>query len=130
MERGLDVFTSASTSLVFTPHLVPMQRGILSTIYASASPGTTLDDLTDAFDAKYMNASFVKRLEGSPETRWVVGSNNLLTNINLEARTGADVIVSAIDNLVKGAAGQAGQNANLMCGFEETMGLPLDGWMP
>jgi N-acetyl-gamma-glutamyl-phosphate reductase len=69
-------------------------------------------------------------MEGSPETRWVVGSNNLLASIHLDERTSTVVIVSAIDNLVKGAAGQAVQSANLMFGLEESTGLPSEGWMP
>ena len=130
MERALDLFATNRTSLLFTPHLVPMQRGILSTIYATASSDTSWEALTDAFDAQYAQASFVQRMEGSPETRWVVGSNNLLASIHLDERTSTVVIVSAIDNLVKGAAGQAVQNANLMFGLEESTGLPSEGWMP
>lgn len=130
MERALDSFASTRTSILFTPHLVPMQRGILSTIYATPLPETTLDGLIDAFDDAYENAPFVRRLDHSPETRWVVGSNNLLAAIHLDERTLTVVIVSAIDNLVKGAAGQAVQNANLMFGLDEATGLPTDGWMP
>ena len=130
MERALDLFAASRTSLLFTPHLVPMQRGILSTIYATVSSDTSWEALTDVFDAKYAEASFVRRMEGSPETRWVVGSNNLLASIHLDERTSTVVIVSAIDNLVKGAAGQAVQNANLMFGLKESTGLPSEGWMP
>ncbi len=130
MESGLDVFARSETSILFTPHLVPMQRGILSTIYTTPVPGTTLGDLTGAFDEAYKNAPFVKRIEGSPETRWVVGSNNLIASFHLDERTSTVVIVSAIDNLVKGAAGQAVQSANLMYGFDEATGLPVEGWMP
>jgi N-acetyl-gamma-glutamyl-phosphate reductase len=130
MERALDLFAVTSTSLLFTPHLVPMQRGLLSTIYATAKPDSTLGTLTDAFDGQYHDAPFVKRVDDSPETRWVVGSNNLLASIHLDERTATVVIVSAIDNLVKGAAGQAIQNANLMFGFDQSMGLPAEGWMP
>ena len=130
MERGLDAFAAGGTSILFTPHLVPMQRGILSTIYATAANETSLDDLIDAFEEAYEKSAFVARVEGSPETRWVVGSNNLLAAIHLDVRTSTVVILSAIDNLVKGAAGQAVQNANLMFGFDEATGLPMDGWMP
>jgi N-acetyl-gamma-glutamyl-phosphate reductase len=130
MERALDVFTEGETSLLFTPHLVPMQRGILSTIYASAKAGVALASLTEAFDERYGDAPFVRRIDNSPETRWVVGSNNLLASIHFDERTGTVVLISAIDNLVKGAAGQAVQNANLMFGFEEGLGLPSEGWMP
>lgn len=130
MESSLDNFTDEPTSVLFTPHLVPMQRGILSTIYAHALPGVTIEGLTAAFDATYVGAPFVRRLDESPETRWVVGSNNLLASIHLDERSGTVVIVSAIDNLVKGAAGQAVQNANIMFGLDEGLGLPFDGWMP
>jgi len=130
MERGLDPFAPSGTSILFTPHLVPMQRGILSTIYATPATGATLDDLKRAFDDAYVGAPFIRRLDHSPETRWVVGSNNLLASIHLDERTTTAVVVSAIDNLVKGAAGQAVQNANLMFGFDEAVGLPMEGWMP
>jgi N-acetyl-gamma-glutamyl-phosphate reductase len=130
MERALDAFAPSDTALVFTPHLVPMQRGILSTIYANASAHTSFESLTEAFDAKYADATFVARMDDSPETRWVVGSNNILVSLHLDERTSTVVIVSAIDNLVKGAAGQAVQNANLMFGLDGATGLPTEGWMP
>jgi N-acetyl-gamma-glutamyl-phosphate reductase len=130
MERALDVFTPGRTALLFTPHLVPMQRGILSTIYATALSRTSLESLTEAFDAQYAHAGFVRRLDDSPETRWVVGSNNVLVSLYLDERTLTVVMVSAIDNLVKGAAGQAVQNANLMFGLDGATGLPTEGWMP
>lgn len=130
MERGLDVFASGATSIVFTPHLVPMHRGILSTIYASATSDVTLDDLTEAFDDAYDETPFIRRVDAPPETRWVVGSNNLIASMHLDARTSTVTVIAAIDNLVKGAAGQAVQSANLMFGFDEAMGLPTEGWMP
>jgi N-acetyl-gamma-glutamyl-phosphate reductase len=130
MERALDTLSVVGTSLLFTPHLVPMQRGILSTIYANAQPGTSLELLTSAFEGKYADSHFVRRLDDSPETRWVVGSNNLVASIHLDERTSTVVIVSAIDNLLKGAAGQAVQNANLMFHLDEAAGLPTEGWMP
>jgi len=130
MERVLDTVGSTKTSILFTPHLVPMQRGILSTIYATPAPGTTLAELEDAFDAAYADSAFVRRLDEPPHTRWVVGSNNLLSSFHLDTRTNTLVTISAIDNLVKGAAGQAVQCANLMFGFEESTGLPMEGWMP
>lgn len=130
MESALDAFAGTATSILFTPHLVPMQRGILSTVYAPVARGTSMRTMGDAFDAAYSGSPFVERIEGSPETRWVVGSNKLLASFHLDERTGMAVIISAIDNLVKGAAGQAVQNANLMFGFDEATGLPSDGWMP
>jgi N-acetyl-gamma-glutamyl-phosphate reductase len=130
MERALDTFSDARTSLLFTPHLVPMQRGILSTIYAKSVSHTSLELISSAFDERYADAGFVRRIDDSPETRWVVGSNNLVASIHLDQRTSTVVIVSAIDNLLKGAAGQAVQNANLMFDFDESTGLPTEGWMP
>lgn len=130
MEAALDGFADDSVGVLFTPHLVPMQRGILSTIYVQAREGATFDHLAGAFDVAYANAPFVHRREAPPETRWVVGSNNLLASFHLDERSGTLVIVSAIDNLVKGAAGQAVQSANIMFGFNETVGLPIQGWMP
>jgi N-acetyl-gamma-glutamyl-phosphate reductase len=107
-----------------------MQRGILSTIYLRPTPGATLDDVEAAFDASYADSVFVRRLDAPPHTRWVVGSNNLLASFHLDTRTNTLIAISAIDNLVKGAAGQAVQCANLMFGFEESTGLPTEGWMP
>lgn len=130
MERALEALGPPVVSMIFTPHLVPMQRGILSTMYAEVTRGTTLSNLHEAFDERYQHADFVSRLEESPETRWVVGSNNLHASVHLDERTSTAVIVSALDNLVKGAAGQAVQNANLLFGHEETVGLPTEGWMP
>ena len=130
MERVLDTVSPESTSILFTPHLVPMQRGILSTIYATPTPGTTLDDVEAVFDTAYADSMFVRRLTDPPHTRWVVGSNNLFASFHLDTRTNTLVTISAIDNLVKGAAGQAVQCANLMFGFKESTGLPLEGWMP
>jgi N-acetyl-gamma-glutamyl-phosphate reductase len=130
MERVLDTVSASKTSILFTPHLVPMQRGILSTIYTTPTPGTTLGDVEAAFDDAYADSVFVHRIDQPPHTRWVVGSNNLLTSFHLDQRTNTLVTISAIDNLVKGASGQALQCANLMFGFGESTGLPMEGWMP
>ncbi len=130
MERALEEVSMEAVSMLFTPHLIPMQRGILSTIYATASVGTTLEKVRASFDAAYGPSGFVSSLDDPPHTRWVVGSNNLLASFHLDERTNTLVIVSAIDNLIKGAAGQAVQCANLMFGFDEAEGLPRDGWMP
>jgi N-acetyl-gamma-glutamyl-phosphate reductase len=130
IESALDSLGGGRHQVLFTPHLVPMQRGILSTIYARTRPGVTLGDLIGSIDGRYAGAPFVRRLEGSPETRWVVGSNNALVSVALDGRSGTAVIITAIDNLIKGAAGQAIQCANLMLGFDETDGLPRTGWMP
>jgi len=130
MERALDLEAASPVELIFTPHLVPMQRGILTTIYAQTPAGTTIDDLVAALEDAYRGEPFVSLVDGSPETRWVVGSNRSLISVNLDERTGTTILICAIDNLVKGAAGQAVQAANLMLGFDETAGLPMEGWMP
>jgi N-acetyl-gamma-glutamyl-phosphate reductase len=130
IERALDQVGSAPVEVTFTPHLVPMQRGILTTIYARGVAGTTPADLRGALEKAYGDEPFVDLVEGSPETRWVVGSNRALISPHFDERTGTAVLISAIDNLVKGAAGQAVQVANLMLGLDETAGLPLEGWMP
>jgi len=130
MEQALETMTDTDVSILFTPHLVPMQRGILSTTYSTPRPGLTLNDVVDAFDALYAKAPFVKRVDDPPHTRWVVGSNNVMVSYHLDERTNTLIAVSALDNLVKGAAGQAVQCANLMFGFNSGEGLPTDGWMP
>ena len=130
MERALDLVAADPVQLIFTPHLVPMQRGILTTVYAPTTTGTTLDDLVAVLEGSYREEPFVSLVSGSPETRWVIGSNRGLISVNLDERTGTAVLLCAIDNLVKGAAGQAVQAANLMLGLDETTGLPTEGWMP
>ncbi|MDJ0791087.1 MAG: N-acetyl-gamma-glutamyl-phosphate reductase [Acidimicrobiia bacterium] len=130
MERALEAVGGQPATVTFTPHLVPMQRGILSTIYATPTDGTTLADLEESLDKAYAGSPFVSRLDTPPETRWVVGSNNAHISIHLDADRGVLILMSAIDNLLKGAAGQAVQCANLMFGLDETAGLPREGWMP
>lgn len=130
MERALDAIGTTSSSVLFTPHLVPMQRGILSTIYADSGAGVQLGDLESSLDTSYASSTFVSRTQSPPETRWVVGSNNAMISVHLDERSGRVVLLSAIDNLVKGAAGQAVQCANLVFGFDEGEGLPTTGWMP
>jgi N-acetyl-gamma-glutamyl-phosphate reductase len=130
IERALEHAGSGAVEVTFTPHLVPMQRGILTTIYAGGVAGTTQAKLNDTLEAAYGHEPFVALVEGSPETRWVVGSNRALISAHFDERTGTAVLIAAIDNLIKGAAGQAVQVANLMLGIDETAGLPLEGWMP
>ncbi len=109
----------------FTPHLVPMNRGILVTAYAGLKKEISYDEAKAAYDKYYHEEKFVRVLEnGKPaETRFVKGSNYADVSFQLDHRTGRVVLMGAIDNLVKGAAGQAVQNMNLMFGLEETEGL-------
>lgn len=109
----------------FTPHLMPMSRGILETIYVKLTPGTTTADLKAKLSDTYASEPFVHVLDGSviPQTRHVRGSNHCFINVVADRIEGRAIIVSAIDNLVKGASGQAIQNMNIMLGLPETMAL-------
>ena len=111
--------------LNFTPHLVPMNRGILATTYAALKKKTTYGEVRAVYDRYYGNEYFIRMLpEGVfPETRWVEGSNFVDINFKIDERTGRIIAIGAIDNLVKGAAGQAVQNMNLMFGLPENTGL-------
>ena len=114
----------------FTPHLVPMNRGILVTAYASLKKGRediTEEEIRTIYDDYYKDETFVRVLEKGlcPQTRWVKGSNYVDVNFTIDPRTHRVVMMGAMDNVVKGAAGQAVQNMNLMFGLEETEGLRL-----
>jgi N-acetyl-gamma-glutamyl-phosphate reductase len=117
-------------SVTFTPHLVPMQRGILSTATAVLAEPAERSELMEVLQTAYREATFVDVIDDSPQTRWVVGSNRAIVTAYVDESTGRAIVLTAIDNLIKGAAGQAIQVANLMLGVDESAGLPLDGWMP
>ncbi len=111
----------------FTPHLVPMVRGILSTVYATLrDPGLVRDDLLTIYSAFYRSSPFVKILPNGvyPQTKWACGTNLCYLGIETDPRTDRVIVLSAIDNLIKGQAGQAIQCLNIMMGWEETLGLP------
>ena len=121
----------------FTPHLVPMNRGILATEYATLNKkadGTlpTYEEVKAVYDKYYKKEKFVRVLEKEvcPETKWVEGSNYVDVNFKIDERTGRIVMMGALDNLVKGAAGQAVQNMNLLFGFDEAEGLNLVPMFP
>jgi N-acetyl-gamma-glutamyl-phosphate reductase len=130
IEQGIEQATGSGASVVFTPHLVPMQRGILSTCTAQTVGTVTSPDLLAALDTAYKGSSFVEVIDQPPHTRWVSGSNRCLLWATVDEPTGTAIVISAIDNLLKGAAGQAVQCANLMLGIPETTGLPVAGWLP
>lgn len=111
-------------SVTFVPHLVPLDRGILSSLYARLTPGTTAAAVSEAFARAYADAPFV-RLTGDtlPEIKHVAHTNFCDIGWKVDEATGRVFVVSVIDNLVKGAAGQAIQNFNVMYGFDQTMGL-------
>ena len=127
IEQELSELCGKALKLSFTPHLVPMSRGILSTIYAATSGDTDEKSIRDLYEKQYAHEPFVRVCEAGiyPLTQYVRGSNFCDIGMKLDKRTGRIIILSAIDNLVKGAAGQAVQNMNLMCGLEETMGLGI-----
>ncbi len=128
IEQELSFAAGEPVVLSFTPHLVPLKRGIISTIYAAPKAGVSQQDIKDAY-VMYKDEPFVNVLDGAlPEIKHVNGSNNLNIGFVLDKRAGRVVIVSCLDNLIKGAAGQAVQNMNIMCGFDETEGLSKIGW--
>ena len=125
IEDQLSYAAGKEVTINFTPHLVPMERGILVTAYASLAKEVTYEEVKAAYDKYYADEKFVRVLDKDvcPETRWVKGSNYVDVNFKLDPRTNRVIIMGAMDNMVKGAAGQAIQNMNLMFGLEETEGL-------
>lgn len=118
--------------LIFTPHLVPMNRGILVTAYANLAKDVTYEDVKAAYDKYYDKEYFVRVLpkDVCPETRWVEGSNFVDIGFKIEPRTNRLIMMGALDNLVKGAAGQAVQNMNLLFRLPENEGLQLAPMFP
>jgi N-acetyl-gamma-glutamyl-phosphate reductase len=124
IEQELSSFASTPLRLTFTPHLVPMNRGILVTAYCELDKSVALEDVFHIYDQKYANEPFVKVLpSATPETRWVKGSNSCQIGLTVDERTRRLIVVGVIDNLIKGASGQAVQNMNIMFGLPETTGL-------
>ena len=137
IEEQLGYAAGEEILINFTPHLVPMNRGILATEYASLKKKTdgtypTYEEVKAVYDKYYKNEKFVRVLDKDvcPETKWVEGSNYVDVNFKIDSRTGRIVMMGAIDNLVKGAAGQAVQNMNLLFGFDEAEGLNLIPMFP
>ena len=127
IEEQLGYAAGEPVYISFTPHLVPMNRGILATAYATLKPGVTQEQVRAAYDKYYEKEAFIRVLDQDvcPQTKWVEGSNYVDINFKIDKRTNRVIMMGAIDNLVKGAAGQAVQNMNLMFGLKETMGLEL-----
>ena len=137
IEEQLGYAAGKEIMVNFTPHLVPMNRGILATEYAALNKkadGTlpTYGEVKAIYDKYYKNEKFVRVLEKDicPETKWVEGSNYVDVNFKIDERTGKIVMMGALDNLVKGAAGQAVQNMNLLFDFDEAEGLNLVPMFP
>jgi N-acetyl-gamma-glutamyl-phosphate reductase len=125
IEQTLSALAGSPVKVSFTPHLLPVSRGILSTIYVGLRRTATLSEIHGLYDKMYGEEPFIRLLDSGslPATQQVRGSNYCDISVNLDERTGRLIIVSAIDNIVKGASGQAVQNMNLMCGFDENSGL-------
>ncbi len=132
IEEQLACASGEETVISFTPHLVPMNRGILTTEYASLRRAVTDEEVKAIYDHYYKEETFVRVLERDvcPETKWVEGSNYVDINFKLDQRTNRIIMMGAIDNLVKGAAGQAVQNMNIMFGLKESEGLKLVPMFP
>lgn len=132
IEEQLGYAAKEDVRISFTPHLVPMNRGILATEYATLTKQTTYEEVKAVYDKYYKEEKFIRVLEEGvcPETKWVEGSNYVDINFKIDPRTNRIIMMGAIDNLVKGAAGQAVQNMNLMFGLPESEGLELVPMFP
>ncbi len=132
IEEQLSYAAGEPVIINFTPHLIPMNRGILVTAYASLKKKLSTEELREMYQKAYQEEYFVRVLEEGmvPQTKWVEGSNFVDVNFKLDERTNRVIMMGAMDNLVKGAAGQAVQNMNLMFGLKEQEGLQLVPMFP
>jgi N-acetyl-gamma-glutamyl-phosphate reductase len=131
MEWAIGEAARADVQLLFTPHLVPMTRGLLATCHARPSRGgLSTPSLLDTFRAFYADAPFINVLDEPPLTKATLGSNSAHLTVRFDDRTGSVLALCALDNLGKGAAGQAVQSANFVLGLPEATGLPAVGIMP
>lgn len=132
IEQEINTFLQEPVQISFTPHLLPISRGILSTVYANLKPGIKHADIKHWVDQMYTLEPFIRILpeDTFPATQYVRGSNFCDIGFKVDTRTNRVIILSAIDNIVKGAAGQAVHNMNLMCGFDETAGLESAPFFP
>ncbi len=132
IEEQLSYAAGKPVTINFTPHLVPMDRGILVTAYASLARDVSYEEVKAVYDQYYEKERFVRVLakDVCPETRWVKGSNFVDVNFKIDPRTKRIIMMGAMDNMVKGAAGQAIQNMNLMFGLPEDKGLRLVPMFP
>ena len=130
--QELSLAAGRTVELYFTPHLVPMNRGILSTIYGRLRPGVREEDVRACLTEQYGMEPFITILASGimPHTKWVYGSNQVHIGLYADKDSGQLIIGSALDNLTKGASGQAIQNMNLLLGLDETEGLRIPGLFP
>jgi len=132
IEEQLGYLAGEELCVNFTPHLIPMNRGILITAYATLKRDVSYEEVKADYDKCYQDEYFIRVLDKDicPETRWVKGSNYVDVNFKIDHRTNRIIMMGAMDNVVKGAAGQAIQNMNLMFGLEETKGLKMIPMFP
>lgn len=136
IEEQLSIAAGEDIMVQFTPHLAPMNRGILVTAYANVAKdkleNISYESVRKAYEKYYKDEYFIRILDEGicPETRWVEGSNFFDVNFKIDKRTGRIIVMGALDNIVKGAAGQAIQNMNLICGLPETEGLEIVPMFP
>lgn len=125
IEEQLSIIGKDEIIINFTPHLVPMNRGILTTSYAKLKKNLTYSEIKSIYKKYYKNEYFIRLTKNGvfPETRWVKGSNFCDIGIKIDERTNRVIVIGAIDNMIKGAAGQAIQNMNIMFGLKENTGL-------
>lgn len=132
IEQMLSIASGKEIKLSFTPHLIPMNRGILATCYGKLKDSFTYEDIKQLYEDYYGDKFFIRLLNKGnyPETKWVKGSNFCDIGFSIDERTNRIIVLGAIDNLVKGAAGQAVQNMNLISGMDEKMGLDYIPFFP
>lgn len=132
IEQELSVAAGRPVKVTFTPHLLPISRGILSTVYATLVAGFTRKDIDDLYHRKYQDEPFIRLLaeDTFPATQYVRGSNFCDISYKIDPATNRIIVMTTIDNIVKGASGQAVQNMNIMCGFTESAGLEIVPFFP
>ncbi|HDZ75967.1 MAG TPA: N-acetyl-gamma-glutamyl-phosphate reductase, partial [Desulfobacteraceae bacterium] len=132
MEQELSLLAAEPVTITFTPHLLPVSRGILSTMYARLDHDVSETELQELFDDTYRDEQFVRVCPAGtlPATQYVRGSNYCDIGFKIDRRTGRIIVITAIDNIAKGAAGQAVQNMNLMNNLDEAAGLTGTPFFP
>jgi N-acetyl-gamma-glutamyl-phosphate reductase len=131
IEQELSYLAKTTVQVVFTPHLIPMTRGILATVYAPLAQEVSEEEAFGLYETAYKDAPFVRVLrERLPQTKATLGSNYCDVTVKIDPRTRTAIAIAAIDNLGRGAAGQAIHNMNLMCHFPETTGLLFPAVFP
>jgi len=128
IEQELSLAADHDIRVSFTPHLLPVKRGILSTIYATPKPGVSAKIISECYENAYADEPFVQLMDTAPELKHIVGSNRVAIGFVHDERVNRIIIISCLDNLIKGAAGQAVQNMNIRFGMEETAGLDTPAW--